>query len=162
MGKDSMSWYYRWFGLPSMWFTSEEAYRDLKLWIDKAHPVQNSKKRVRRIYPEELALYALHGEEERQIVGEALKHAKLFDGFARRFLDRSEISGGKLDVAEDRPVCLDIELVFFDRKLQNKHCPMPGEFLNMVKIDDDLFDHSRSGQVRPASMGLVVRKSGRD
>jgi len=164
--KDTMPLYYRWFGLPSMWFTSEEAYRDLKLWIDKAHPVKNPRKSVRRFYPEEVALYALHGEEERQIVGEALKNAKLFDGISRKFLNRSNTSQSEIDPELYQPVCLNIELVVFDHKLQNKLCPMPGEFLSMVDIDGDACGPSAigsgSGQGRGTSMGLVVRKRSPD
>merc|ERR1719263_847525 len=48
---------YSWFGLPSMWFTSQQAYDDLRLWIMHSRFDYDLVKY--KIYPEEMALLAL-------------------------------------------------------------------------------------------------------
>lgn len=125
-----------WFGLPSMWFTSERACRDLVLWIEMMNPSHL----VHSVHPEEMALYALKGVEERETVAESLKHAKLFDGESRCFVDAQR---NRCEV----PEALDLELVFFDRTLQSEHCPRPGEFLCLAPTVED---EEEEQQVEPA------------
>lgn len=115
---DGLPWRFRVLGLPSMWFTSQDALEDLKHWIDLAVPTS----RVVSIYPQEIAYYTLAGSEERVAVQSALKNSKLFDGRQREFVDRGELGGTET---------LNVELCFFDEALQNKLCPFPGEFLSV-------------------------------
>lgn len=136
-------------GLPSMWFTSDQAYCDVLEWIDKANPIHQ----VRGFYPEEIALYALRGDEERRVVGQALKHAKLFDGCSRKLITR----GVTADPHNTEPESLNLEIVFFDRQLQNKNCSKPGEFLSME--DEEVDDAFQSCDTTRAGGGMVVRKS---
>lgn len=120
---DGLPLKYRVLGLPSMWFTSAEALEDMKLWIDEAKPTA----RVAQIHPEEIAFYALSGDDERRTVQRALLGAKLFDGRTRQFLQRDEGS---------EPEPLNIELCFFDSHLQSEDCPYPGEFLCLLDEED--------------------------
>lgn len=115
---------YKLFGLPSMWFTSNEALHDLKHWIDMANPVS----KTCEIYPQEIAFYAMKGHDEREHIHAALKEAKLFDGRRRRFVS-DDSSGARKGKA------LDIELCFFDTKLRRIGCKYPGEFLIMGDVD---------------------------
>jgi len=78
---------HRWFGLPSMWFTSRGAYDDLRLWVTLAHSKSESSHIATKIFPEEMALYALdpHNASDLQ---KTLKSAKLFSRAEWEFLVR--------------------------------------------------------------------------
>lgn len=139
---DGLPWRFKLLGLPSMWFTSQEALDDLKHWIDEAIPTSQ----VLEIYPQEMAYYALAGGEERGKVQSALKQSKLFDGRRRRFIKRA---------GTGEPEALDIELVFFDASLQNPSCPQPGEFLLMTEDDGDQGAAMRPRDFGNASMSVI-------
>jgi len=121
--KDGLPWRYRFFGLPSIWFSSAQALQDLKTWIDLSQP----NRRVSEVYPAELALYALGGETERYRLQAGLKEAKLFNGKTGIF-ERSE---------DGSPRSLDIELCFFDSQLQRPDCSFAGEFLQLAPMEED-------------------------
>merc|ERR1719491_711157 len=106
------------FGLPSMWFTSEEVLRDLSRWVELVYPSS----RVSQIYPQELALYALSGEDERLSLQDTLKHAKLFDGKCRNFVGLEQ---------GQEPRSLQIELCYFDCQFKRANCDYIGEFLQL-------------------------------
>ena len=53
--------WYKITGMPSMWFTSQEAHDRLERFVQKANPGYHAVS----IFPEELALYALSGDDER-------------------------------------------------------------------------------------------------
>jgi len=133
--KHGIPWRYRFLGLPSMWFTSNEALHDLKYWIDTANPVS----RVSQIYPQEIAFYAMLGHDEREHLHTALKSAKLFDGSRRKFLPD--------ETGSRRGRSLDIELCFFDPKLKRVGCKYAGEFLTLGESDCSSSTKSRATMV---------------
>lgn len=118
---------YQWLGLPSMWFTSQEAYDDLRLWITRAQQqggaelkssdpraVERSARQIDKIFPEEMAIFALDGGG--CLLRNALRHAKLYSNRSRNFLTR-------VDAEEDtqRPIKrgeepeeLGLRLLYFD------------------------------------------------
>lgn len=118
-----LPWRYKLFGAPSMWFTSTEALEDLMKYIDMAVPTAP----VWEIRPQEIAYYALQGDEERITVQRTLKASKLFDGRTREFVDGS---------LPGTPLQLSIELCFFDQALQNKNCEHRGEYLCLVDEEE--------------------------
>merc|ERR1712072_998720 len=63
----------RWFGLPSMRFTSQESREDLLEWISRAKGMQ-----IHGIYPMEMAMFALEQVNCKQLRA-GLRHAKLYD-----------------------------------------------------------------------------------
>lgn len=132
---DGVPWRFKMFGLPSMWFTSQDALNDLKKWIDYAVPTS----KVLAIYPQEMAYYALKGSEQRGSVECALKQSKLFDGRTRQFFK---------EPGATQPEVLSIDLCFFDAALQNPACAYPGEFL--IMRDDDSI---RGASMRPINFG---------
>jgi len=86
---------YSWFGLPSMWFTSREAYDDLRLWITIATSNKLVSHVETKIFPEEMALFALDPDNACDL-RRTLKHAKLFSladwEYQSRELNPSETS----------------------------------------------------------------------
>lgn len=144
---DGMPLRFRLFGLPSMWFTSKQALADLRYWIAMAHPTA----RVAEIHPQEIAYYALSGEDERREVQWALKESKLFDGKTRSLVSRGPWTSSE-------PESLNIELVFFDSALQNKECSFPGEFLSMpLDAADANGDVALQPSQHHASPHMVIR-----
>merc|ERR1712151_1174971 len=103
--------------MPSMWFTSEEALQKLKSYIEMASP---KSKRVSKIYPQELACYALSGDEERAELQRALNHCRLFDGCRQSII---------IDDESQSPKTLALDLCFFDDRLQHNSFPYPGDFM---------------------------------
>lgn len=105
-----------WLGLPSMWFTSAEAYNDLRLWI------ANSKRlgelaAVPRIFPAEMAIFALDTNGGCQLRN-ALLHAKLYSEQDAAFLTRRHSTCGQprsLGCREE-PEELCMDLVFYDNQ----------------------------------------------
>jgi hypothetical protein len=83
---------HRWLGLPSMWFTSREAYDDLRLWITLSRSKHESSHVVTKISPEEMALFALDPDNAGDL-RQTLKHAKLFSLSDWKFLVRDPASG---------------------------------------------------------------------
>lgn len=67
---------FRWLGLPSMWFTTTDAYADLSLWIEQAKGRPHERK-VNKIFPEEMALFSLQASGACQL-RRTLRHAKLY------------------------------------------------------------------------------------
>merc|ERR1712178_116458 len=82
---------YRWFGLPSMWFTSRDAYNDLRLWITLSRSQKEATHVVTKIFPEEMALFALDPDNACDL-RRTLKHAKLFSLADWKFLLRDDPS----------------------------------------------------------------------
>merc|ERR1719281_1653247 len=76
---------YRWFGLPSMWFTSEEAYNDMRLWVQYSR--QDKTDILPKLYPEEMALLALNPDGA-SYLRKTLASAKLFGRSTWDFLTR--------------------------------------------------------------------------
>merc|ERR1712232_615324 len=74
---------YRGFGLPSMWFTSQEAYDDLRLWIMHSR-FDYDDVRI-KIYPKEMALLALNPDGA-SYLRKTLASAKMFNMGAWEFL----------------------------------------------------------------------------
>jgi len=101
---------YRWFGLPSMWFTSREAYEDLRLWVQL---VRQKSGCLVNIFPEEMALLALNPDGA-SYVRKTLSSAKLFCTETWEFLKRDE-QGQPRPVGEgEEPEELQLDFVFFD------------------------------------------------
>lgn len=135
-GAARWSWWF--FGLPAVWFSSEETYKQLTKYIAKADPCSTSVV----IQPQELAFYALSGEDERQELSRALKYTKLFDATTQDF---DTVAGA---------AALDIDLCFFDNKRMHRAtngelCKHPGEF------------HSFQGDETLAMGGVVSVDAGR-
>lgn len=103
---------YRWFGLPSMWFTSRQAYDDLRLWITLCH--EDNEDVVVKIRPEEMALLALNPDGA-SYLRKTLRHAKLFRMSTWEFLTRDAQTGELRPVKGEDPEELGIEFVLFDR-----------------------------------------------
>lgn len=153
---------HRWFGLPSMWFTSREAYDDLRLWITLSLAKTQPSFIVTKIFPEEMALYALnpHNASELQ---KTLKTAKLFSRAEWEFFARDESCAGEdstcrfmgststsataenlkrkpchaLRAGED-PEELNIELALFDRSTgqylePRHHAEYRGSAMTLIK-----------------------------
>lgn len=78
---------FSWFGLPSMWFSSREAYDDLRLWITLSRSTREATHVVTKIFPEEMALFALDPDSACDL-RKTLKHAKLFSLADWKFLLR--------------------------------------------------------------------------
>jgi len=119
---------YRWFGLPSMWFTSREAYDDLRLWItlSRFRSKAQCSHVVTKIFPEEMALFALDPDNACDL-RKTLRHAKLFSLADWKFLVRDNpdtIVRGKHRVtdvlvyravkASEEPEELGIDLALYD------------------------------------------------
>jgi len=104
---------FRLFGLPAMWFTSQEAHDDLKLWITHAQRHHDNYP-VAKIYPEEMALFALNGNGG-CILRKTLLHAKFYSVDYGQFLSRD--SRGRPCQLRDgaEPTELDVDLVFYDK-----------------------------------------------
>lgn len=109
---DGVPQQYRWFGLPSMWFTSREAYDDLRLWITLS--CKDSDHIVTKIHPEELALFALKPEGA-GYVRKTLGDAKLFSVGTWEFLKRDVRGVPKPVQKSEGPERLGVSFVFFDR-----------------------------------------------
>jgi hypothetical protein len=119
---------FRWFGLPSMWFSSQKAKSDLILWSNLAtttHEQRSAGRTVDKLYPEEMAVLSLDSRVIGQLRG-ALKNAKLFQCDQRcgggRFLTRRARSGEapgelseprKVDCGEV-PEELGVQLILYD------------------------------------------------
>jgi len=106
---------YCWLGLPSMWFTSAEAYNDLRLWIANAKRLGDA--RAPRIFPAEMAIFALDAKGSCQLRS-ALLHAKLYSEQDSTFLTRRHSSCGQprsLGCREE-PEELGMDLVFYDNQ----------------------------------------------
>ncbi|CAE7270204.1 unnamed protein product, partial [Symbiodinium sp. KB8] len=112
---------FRWFGLPSMWFTCGNAYSDLSLWIQHAKGQWRGKK-VNKVFPEEMALFSLHASGACQL-RRTLQHAKLYSVQRCSFLTR-EGDANALPKGSD-PEELQINFVFFDT--QSKEYMQPEE-----------------------------------
>jgi len=126
---------YRWFGLPSMWFSSAEAYKDLRLWITHARDCDNRKRSVvEKVFPEEMAIFALDVGGG-CLLRSALLHAKLYHAKSGQFLTRGGGLGsnqGKLAALLVDPTPprvgleeLGIDLAFYDS--QSKEYLQPEE-----------------------------------
>jgi len=105
-------------GLPSMWFTDEEAYSDLCFWVVRASEPEAAAGAKVGVFPEELATFAISNGNNADILTNTMRLAKLWDPASgplsekakdpetHRFSDSLQ--------AHEKPVPLDIELVFFD------------------------------------------------
>jgi hypothetical protein len=103
---------YRWFGLPSMWFTSQQAYDDLRLWI--MHCRQESDDVLPKIYPEEMALLALDPDGA-PYLRKTLGSAKLFSSSTWDFMVRDAQTGKPRPVSKgEQPEELGVDFVLFD------------------------------------------------
>lgn len=143
-------WHLCWlFGPPCIWFSSQQAYDDLRIWVTLASGEHSHSKSarvqsvVRRVFFEELALYAMQNETSATRLRRSLLQAKLFDKETDSFLRRErskpysprhepphvlmrDISGKLIDTrgpkgfyrvdlkAGQRPDELGLELLFYD------------------------------------------------
>jgi hypothetical protein len=124
------------FGLPSMWFSSREAYDDLRLWI--AYATGCERIRVTKIFPEEMANLALESSLSGRL-RRTLLRAKLYDARTGEFSTRVRMAAGATAAvgagpepasmqivprpvaAGELPEELGIDLVMYDR--------LPGRYL---------------------------------
>merc|ERR1712166_122143 len=112
--RDGVPWTYWLLGLPSMWFTTPNTMRSFKKYAVAAQlGAQGSMDRV-DIYPEELARYALLGDDEREELSRALHESKWVDGSAF----------GQADGAAET---LGITLCFFDTQGVDENCDRLGQ-----------------------------------
>lgn len=102
---------YRWFGLPSMWFTSQQAYDDLRLWVTHS---RNEDYGRAKLHPEEMALLALNPDGA-SYLRKTLGCAKLFDMGTWEFLTRDEQGRKPRSVRKgEDPEELSLDFVLFD------------------------------------------------
>lgn len=103
---------YRWFGVPSMWFTSQKALDDLRLWITYCR--WENCNHMAKIFPEEMALLALNPDGA-SYLRRTLASAKLFSMSNFEFLTRDKETGQPRPVnrGED-PEELGLDFVLFD------------------------------------------------
>jgi hypothetical protein len=139
---------HRWFGLPSMWFTSRAAYDDLRLWITLSRSKnEETSYIVTKIFPEEMALYALDPDNACDL-RKTLKHAKLFSLADWKFLLRDDPSAsvrhldGQMPCrpvkASEEPEELGIELALFDSATgqflePHPHAEYRSSFMQLLK-----------------------------
>jgi len=102
-------------GLPSMWFTTPDAMRSFKKYVVSAQLGAQESMDGIEVYPEELARYALKGDEERKELSQALKESRWVDG--------SSVGRAKTDDGQT----LGITLCFFDRQGVDENCDVPGQ-----------------------------------
>lgn len=124
---------FRWLGLPSMWFTSSEAYADLAQWIHLAKG-QPSERKVNKVFPEEMALYSLQASGACQL-RRTLQHAKLYSVHTSSFLTRTGAkSPGQLQDLPNggHPEALQIDFMFYD--IQSKEYLQPEEEYTNTQI----------------------------
>merc|ERR1712139_182409 len=81
-----------------MWFTSQKAYDDLRLWITLSRSKLHSSYEMTKIFPEEMAIFALDPDNACDL-RKTLKHAKLFSLADWKFLVRDD----QVDTKEQRP-----------------------------------------------------------
>jgi len=132
-------------GMPSMWFTSEHAYKRCKRYIAM---VNLGTEHVFRIYPQELAYYSLTGDDCRNELTQALSEAKKFDPYKQSF-----ILDGSGDIES-----LDIDLCFYDSKLKHSKFPHPGEFQYFKMEEEDSVEMSATKSVRQSHMVVQREK----
>lgn len=102
---------YRWFGLPSMWFTSQKASDDLRLWI--THCCWEDCSHMAKIFPEEMALLALNPDGA-SYLRRTLASAKLFGMSNFEFLTRDETGKPRPVNRGEDPEELGLDFVLFD------------------------------------------------
>jgi len=104
---------YRWFGLPSMWFTSVEGWDHLRCWINNAQKLGDYGAGCKP-FPAEMAVFALDASGGCHLRN-ALLHAKLYNARTKEFMTRKEGTKSWRCVRKDEePHELDLDLVFFD------------------------------------------------
>lgn len=112
--KDGVPPEYSWFGLPSMWFTSQQAYDDLRLWTTLSRKEHHQDGLV-KLHAEEIALYALKPEGAAYLRN-TLSNAKLFSMGQWKFLKRDDEQPNPRDLEEGEvPESLSMSFVFYDR-----------------------------------------------
>jgi hypothetical protein len=126
---------YSWFGLPSMWFTSRETYDDVRLWITLATSKNPNTHLRTKIFPEELALFAINPDNACDL-RKTLKEAKLFSLADLEFRTRSkeDSSAASLDNGTSTPL---------HRALQ------PGEEPEELQVDLVLYDIKNAQFLEP-------------
>jgi len=136
--------WYRLLGMPSMWFTSQRTQQDLIKWIAMAH-----NRNVSRIYPQEIAGFALSGgDEARTELRDALADSKMFNARTRAF-EMNELR---------RPQKLNIDLCFFYAQLHSKGNEYPGEFHYFNDEEaQDAVDSTTSSPVARISSTMSAR-----
>jgi hypothetical protein len=111
--QDGVPRQYQWFGLPSMWFTSEQAYDDLRCWVTLARRESDLVKS--KIHPEELALFALKPEGA-SYLRKTLAEAKLFSMGTWEFKARDAPGAAPRPLKKgEEPEALGMSFVFYDR-----------------------------------------------
>jgi len=95
------------FGQPCIWFTTPQAYDDLRIWVTLASGEKSShhvRKNAReqfiwpRVFFEELALYAIQDETSATRLRRSLLQARLFDKKTDSFLSRQKPRRGAVRV----------------------------------------------------------------
>jgi len=111
--RDGVPWSCWLLGLPSMWFTTPNTMQKFKQYVVAAQlGAQESVDRI-DIYPEELARYALQGDDAREELSRALHESKWVDGSA-------------IGPADDATQTLGITLCFFDTRGVDENCDRLG------------------------------------
>jgi len=139
--RDALNWSSRLCGLPSVWFSSKEVQSELNDHINKVNPGQDGCK----VWLEELAVYALAGEAERQELSRTLKYAKMYDANDPDFEE----------MTKQKP--LDIELCLFDSKARhrdknNELCRNLGELVYW-QAEEECTDAGAPLRHRPSATG---------
>jgi len=104
-------------GLPSVWFTSQEALHNLKQYAVFAQLGSDKNAEDYDLFPAELARYALEGDSNRCELSKALGESKLFDARQQEFVDTS----GEIIKHPDEAETLGIKVCFFES--QGYHFP---------------------------------------
>jgi len=139
------------FGAPCIWFSTPQAYDDLRIWVTLASGERKSagRKHARsqdiwpRVFFEELALYAIQEETSATRLRRSLLQAKLFDKQTDAFLRRATGSDAQASAGgEGRPPHVEVRGVS-EQYAGSSSCGKVG----FHKVD------IRAGQ-RPEELGL--------
>lgn len=136
----------RLWGLPSMWFQTQDAKDRLLHFVDGLNPGQQ----VRRVFPEELAMYSLTCDDDsREELALMLQEAAFFCG--KRDCSVDSISAlGSIDT-------LSLELVFFVDVMLHDGMPHIGEYVSFRALQ-----HSAKAVADDSAGGLTPADSIRD
>jgi len=108
---------YRWFGLPSLWFSSADGWDDLGTWISKSQNLGDHRAE-RKPFPLEMAVFALDAGSGCHLRN-TLRHAKVYNATDKEFLFKEgkgrSMSWRSVGNGEE-PTELELELVLFDNQ----------------------------------------------
>jgi len=131
---------YRWFGLPSLWFTSVEGWDQLLTWINNSQNLGDHGAGSKP-FPIEMAVFALDAAGGCHLRNTLLR-AKLYNARTKDFMTRKEGTKSWRNVRKgEDPKELELDLVFFDN--QSAEYLQPEEAYEQGQVHM-LYQHSGS------------------